>query len=118
MQKISALGFLSIAVFSLTTLAQTVLPAPPPAKTLESDKFEVKVLADKLNMPWSMKVTPDGKYLLFTSRDNGEISQLDLNSNERIVLATVPNVRFTWQAGLLGMDLDQDFLKNRSVYIC
>ncbi len=91
----------------------TTTPAPPPTPVA----WRVETVAKGVNRPWSLNFAPDGR-LLFTSRDTGVISALDVKSGVVTAFSGLPRVRLGGEAGLLGMALDPDFARNGWLYVC
>jgi len=79
--------------------------------------WRLELVASGVNTPWSLNFAPDGR-LLFTSRDTGTVSALDVSSGEVTELGRVEGVRAEGEAGLLGMALDPDFAENGRLYLC
>ncbi|MGG7055312.1 PQQ-dependent sugar dehydrogenase [Nitrosomonas sp. ANs5] len=86
-----------------------VFAQPAPAE------FEVKTVATGLNFPWGMAFLPDGR-LLVTER----VGRLRIVSPEGDVsdpVQGVPAVYSEKQGGLLGVAIDPDFARNRTIYL-
>jgi glucose/arabinose dehydrogenase len=101
--KLFALLALSCPYFSSTAYAQS-----------SQVKFDVHVLVNGLNHPWSMVFLPDGQILL-TER----IGQLRIVSTDGKLSAPIKGVPAVFakdQGGLLGLALDPDFSKNHLIY--
>jgi glucose/arabinose dehydrogenase len=101
--KLFALLALSSPYFSSTAYAQS-----------SRVKFDVHVLVNGLNHPWSMVFLPDGQILL-TER----IGQLRIVSTDGKLSAPIKGVPAVFakdQGGLLGLALDPDFSKNHLIY--
>lgn len=104
------------AVFMVTTgvLAQPVQQAQP-AQTLSTQSGPVKVerLAT-LDNPWGMAFLPDGRLLI--SEKPGRLRvYADGKLSEPI--KGVPRVEYAGQGGLLDVEIDPDFARNRLVYL-
>ncbi|SDW34961.1 PQQ-dependent sugar dehydrogenase [Nitrosomonas communis] len=101
--KLFALFALSSPYFFSTAYAQS-----------SQVKFDVHVLVNGLNHPWSMVFLPDGQILL-TER----IGQLRIVSTDGKISAPIKGVPAVFaedQGGLLGLALDPDFSKNHLIY--
>ena len=75
------------------------------------------MVVEGVDRPWSLNFAPDGR-LLFTSRDTGVISALDVATGRLTAFTGLPRVRLGGEAGLLGMALDPDFARTGWVYAC
>lgn len=87
------------------------------AETYESrlHDFEVEVIADDLNHPWSVEFLPGGEFLV-TERP-GDVSRVSPGGDTRR-LDGAPEVSATGQGGMLDIRLDPDFADNRRVFFC
>lgn len=78
--------------------------------------YEIEVIAEKLNVPWAIDISNDGK-IYFTERP-GTIRVIEngvLNPNPLITFA----YPFTSQSegGLMGLALDPNYARNRYMYV-
>ncbi|MBL8709803.1 MAG: PQQ-dependent sugar dehydrogenase [Rhodospirillaceae bacterium] len=78
--------------------------------------YEVRPLAEGLEHPWSIALTPDGR-LLVTERP-GRLQRIDPATGARSEIAGLPDVRARAEAGLMGLALDPDFAANGALYLC
>lgn len=81
-----------------------------------SDVPELSLVAKKLEVSWSMVFLPDGNMLL-TERP-GRVRLIDKNGvlQEKVV-ADIEDVQAINEGGLLGIEIDPDFKKNKFVYL-
>ena len=103
-----------------STLPSTPTPTPqPPTPTPQppAPAWRVETVIEGVDRPWSLNFALDGR-LLFTSRDTGVISALDVASGSVTAFAGLPRVRVEGEAGLLGMALDPDFARTGWLYVC
>jgi glucose/arabinose dehydrogenase len=86
----------------------------PTAETLHG-KVQVVTVAEGLEHPWGVAFLPDGRALV-TERP-GRLRIIGTDGQRGESLAGVPAVSATGQGGLLDVQLDPDFAKNRLVYL-
>ncbi len=102
-----------LGVLGLIAVSCTVGNAQNPQRD-----WRVELVKDKLERPWSLNFAPDGR-LLFTGRNSGNLSSLDLKSGQVSVLGQLgPVLRAEGEGGMLGMELDPSFATTGRVYIC
>ncbi|SFI37682.1 PQQ-dependent sugar dehydrogenase [Nitrosomonas sp. Nm34] len=104
---------LIIKLFALLALSSPYVSSTAYAQSSQV-KFDVHVLVNGLNHPWSMVFLPDGQILL-TER----IGQLRIVSTDGKLSAPIKGVPAVFaedQGGLLGLALDPDFSKNHLIY--
>ena len=73
-----------------------------------------KVLARGLDIPWGLAFLPSGDALV-SERDSGIVYRVDKRGGRRAV-DEVPGVYAYGEGGLLGLELDPHFRRNRWVY--
>jgi len=78
-------------------------------------KVRVVAVAEGLEHPWGMAFLPDGRALV-TER-TGRLRIVGTDGKVGAPLEGVPAVSVTGQGGLLDVQLDPDFAKNRLVYL-
>ena len=83
--------------------------------TTEHGKVRLVTVASGLQHPWGMAFLPDGR-LLVTERP-GRLRIVGTDGKLSEPLAGVPAVSATGQGGLLDVQLDPEFAKNRLVYL-
>ena len=105
-----------LTLLLLTVLAALYISIPVSAEDFSTNKHEVTVdtVVQGLNHPWGLAFLPDGKFLV-TERPGS----LRLVSDGRISnpLAGVPEVHTGGQGGLLDIALDNEFDRNRTLFL-
>lgn len=93
-----------------------VLNNPVSTQSSAVAKFSASILADKLEIPWSLVFLPD-KSILFTERP-GRL-RLITPSGALILtpVATIKDVKAIGEGGLLGVVLHPNFAKNHYLYL-
>ncbi|HKR66095.1 MAG TPA: PQQ-dependent sugar dehydrogenase [Thermoanaerobaculia bacterium] len=76
----------------------------------------VSVVAQGLEVPWSIVFAPDGR-MLVTERP-GRVRAIEKGVLRPQPLLSLTNVVATGEAGLMGLALHPDFAKNHFVYLC
>ncbi len=100
----------------LLVLAQTALAGdPPPTADTSHGSVRVATVAEGLEHPWGVAFLPDGRALV-TERP-GRLRIVGTDGKLGEPLAGVPAVSATGQGGLLDVQLDPEFAKNRLVYL-
>ncbi|MFD7440531.1 PQQ-dependent sugar dehydrogenase [Streptomyces sp. NPDC059909] len=87
-------------------------PKAPPAKG------SVKVaatLTEDLKSPWGLAALPDGD-LLVSSRDEGTITRIDVDSGKKTEIGSVPGVAPAGEGGLMGLAVSPSFASDHLVY--
>lgn len=97
---------------ALMLLAATV-PTPPPAPFV-TPGFVQKVVADSLDRPTAMAITPDGRILV--CEQDGRVRLIKRGRLLPIPFLAVPTIAVGEQ-GLLGIALDPEFATNRRMYV-
>jgi aldose sugar dehydrogenase len=80
-------------------------------------RWRVETVVEGVNRPWSLNVLPDGR-LLFNSRDTDALTLLDVATRRTTRVTGLPKPRTGGEAGHLGMAVDIDFARNRTLYVC
>ncbi len=75
-----------------------------------------KTIAQGLAHPWALAFLPDGNFLV-TERP-GALRVVEPGGRIRPPVAGVPTVQARGQGGLLDVALDNDFARNRTLYLC
>ena len=105
-----------LTLLLLTVLAALYISIPVSAEDFNTNKHAVTVdtVVQGLNHPWGLAFLPDGKFLV-TERPGS----LRLVSDGRISnpLAGVPKVHTGGQGGLLDIALDNEFDRNRTLFL-
>ena len=76
--------------------------------------YTVTVISSELKGPWGMHVLPDGRLLISSKPGTIQIVKTDGKIDKTIT--GFPPVQFAAQGGLLDINIDPDFIKNRMVY--
>jgi Glucose/sorbosone dehydrogenases len=76
--------------------------------------YTIKVISTELNGPWGMHALPDGRLLI--SGKPGTMQILTTTGKIDKTITGFPEVQFQGQGGLLDVNIDPDFAKNRMVY--
>ncbi|WP_420625273.1 cadherin domain-containing protein [Candidatus Poriferisodalis sp.] len=90
--------------------------------------LSVKTLVTGLRYPWGIAFTPDGT-MLFTERDGHRqqdplpdplqgLSSLRTDGTLRTVSADFSDLDTDENGGVMGLEVDPDFVDNRRIYIC
>lgn len=95
---------------------------PRPGEAADAPRFEsagmagrVATLAEGLEHPWGMAFLPDGR-MLVTERP-GRLRVVSRDGSVSAPLGGVPRVHAQGQGGLLDVEVDPDFGRNRLVYL-
>ncbi|UYQ66677.1 PQQ-dependent sugar dehydrogenase [Streptomyces peucetius] len=97
---------------SATASSTAPSPSGPPAKG------SVKVLStltEDLKSPWGVAALPGGD-LLVSSRDEGTITRIDVESGKKTEIGSVPGVEPGGEGGLMGLALSPSFASDHQVY--
>ncbi len=124
---------LALAIFILITTAGMAQTGPPvetnPANSdykpafagqtrigsvVTKTPYAVTVISTELHSPWGMHVLPDGRLLISCKPGTMQIVTTDGKIDKTIT--GFPEVQFAGQGGLLDVNIDPDFTKNRMVY--
>jgi glucose/arabinose dehydrogenase len=87
----------------------------PPTADTDQGKVRIVTVAEGLEHPWGVAFLPDGRALV-TERP-GRLRIVGADGKLGAPLEGVPAVSATGQGGLLDVQLDPDFAKNRLVYL-
>jgi glucose/arabinose dehydrogenase len=107
----------SVATF-LVSPSQTTVPIPEPGGGLGTGNNTgpgLQVLAEDLEIPWSVDIAPDGR-LFFTERP-GRIRIIEADGNLLQEPAAFINVEHRGESGLLGLVLHPNFTENHLLYV-
>ncbi len=101
---------------SIIEVESTPTDQPSPiAKENKVNKEPISVLAQGLNIPWSMDFLPD-KSIIFTQRP-GEVRLIDPQGNlKELPILVINDVHHSGEGGLLGIAVHPDFENNNYVY--
>jgi len=76
--------------------------------------YTATVISTELKGPWGMHVLPDGRLLISGKPGNMQIVTTDGKIDK--VITGFPAVQYENQGGLLDVNIDPDFTKNRMIY--
>jgi glucose/arabinose dehydrogenase len=102
----------SVSAPSVGTTSSSVTPSPPASTTPAP---VAQVIADHLDVPWSVAFLPGGSALL-TLRDKAELLHLR-PGNRPVVLGTVPGVVPEGEGGLLGVAVSPGYSQDHEVFV-
>ena len=94
--------------------AETPPPSATPSPQRKPSQPRVEVVAEQLDVPWSLAFAPDGR-LFFTER-SGRVRVITKGRVEPEPLATL-RVTAVTEAGLMGLALDPEFSRNGYLYV-
>lgn len=98
----------------LVTLACTKPPVIPERPVTATPG--VTVVAQGLEVPWSIAFAPDGRMLV--AERPGRVRVIENGRLRETPLLSLTNVVATGEAGLMGLTLHPDFATNHFVYLC
>jgi glucose/arabinose dehydrogenase len=105
----------SAAALALILAQPACASDQPPTADTERGKVRVVTVAEGLEHPWGVAFLPDGRALV-TERP-GRLRLVGTDGKLGAPLEGVPAVSVTGQGGLLDVQLDPEFAKNRWVYL-
>jgi len=79
-------------------------------------KLSITLISHDLKVPFALRCLPDGRFLITEKQGNMRILKAD-GSNDKTI-AGVPPVAFGGQGGLLDVNFDDSFVKNRTLFWC
>src|ERR1044072_4842248 len=83
----------------------------------DAQTLDERVVIDSLTTPWEIIWGPDN-WIWFTEKLNGQISRVDPETGERIVLTDILEVtNSTQESGLLGMAMHPNFATTPHVFV-
>lgn len=118
MTKYAAIALVLIlsAVFLFQrTKKADFLPLPDAVQKTSSEKENVSVVAGDFDTPWALAFLPSGN-ILVTER-GGRITEVDVKSGGKKVIADLPQVKEIGEGGLLGLALDPDYVRNNYIFL-
>ncbi|RZI95919.1 MAG: PQQ-dependent sugar dehydrogenase [Rubrivivax sp.] len=77
---------------------------------------QLETVVEGLKTPWAVAFLPDGQFLI-TERD-GAMRTAKAGGKPSAPIQGVPPVDAAGQGGLLDVQLDSDFARNRTIYFC
>jgi len=105
----------SAAALALILAQPACASDQPPTTDTQHGMVRIVTVAEGLEHPWGMAFLPDGRALV-TERP-GRLRIVGADGKPGAPLEGVPAVSATGQGGLLDVQLDPDFAKNRFVYL-
>jgi aldose sugar dehydrogenase len=120
MKKFLIFAVVALSIVVLVTLYQqrflnnsSPAPSSTPTEQGVSKPEKVEVIAQNLEIPWSMAFLPNGD-LLFTER----AGSLKVISNRNVrTISEIEDVRHIGEGGLMGVEVHPDFEQNNFIYI-
>jgi len=105
-------------LFMVTAVGLLTLSSAAHAQTFKSSAGEIKVetVAGGLSHPWALAFLPDGR-MLVTERP-GRMRIATSDGKLLPPLQGVPKVAAYGQGGLLDVELDRNFARNKTLYFC
>ncbi len=79
-----------------------------------SPKFKIEMVAENLEVPWSIAFAPDGR-IFFTERP-GRVRVIENGKLKEKPIHVFADVELDGETGLMGMALHPDFSENRLMY--
>ncbi|GAA4823002.1 PQQ-dependent sugar dehydrogenase [Nocardioides caeni] len=88
-----------------------------PADRAALPGLRVEVIARGLDHPWEVQQLPSG-HLLVTQRDRRALTLVNLSGGKRNLEFPSASVWASGETGLLGLEVDPNFTRNRRIYTC
>ena len=88
---------------------QTDAPAAP-----KSADFDVQIITERLDAPWSVAFLPDGSFLV--TENGGTLRVVKTSGFVSAPIEGMPGVKSVGAEGLHEVVLDPDFARNRTIY--
>lgn len=85
------------------------------ASATENDSYTTRVIAEKLNFPWSLAELPEGGFLV-TER-GGQLLYLSEKGQRQLISLALPDLFAQAQAGLFEVLLTPDFAQSRELVL-
>ena len=101
------------AVLALSAQSQ---PLSATSAAADAPRLEARPVAWGLEHPWALAFLPDGRYLV--TEKPGRMRIIEANGRLLAPLAGLPAIAAGGQGGLLDVQLDSDFARNRTLYFC
>lgn len=93
-------------------------PAATPAPSPPSQDLDVTVVQEGLSIPWDIAFAPDGRMVVSERPGRLRVYASGEPNAELLQTIEVPDVRALGEAGVMGMDFDQDFEEYPYLYVC
>jgi glucose/arabinose dehydrogenase len=100
---------ISLVLLLVACTKPATMPATPKSRN-------VTVVAQGLEVPWSIAFAPDGR--MFVTERPGRVRVIESGRLRAEPLLSLTDVVATGEAGLMGLALHPDFARNRFVYLC
>ncbi|HCB05540.1 MAG TPA: PQQ-dependent sugar dehydrogenase [Nocardioides sp.] len=94
----------------------TATKSSPPGPGRKAPKLKVRTVVSQLDHPWDVRSLPGGA-LLFTQRDRATLSVFRKGHVRRVKFPS-SSVWVSGETGLMGLEVDPGFTKNRRIYTC
>lgn len=102
---------LKFRLFSIVVLGcMWICGAPLAGQTLQT-----RTVIDNIGIPWEILWGPDN--MIWMTERQGQVSRLNPETGEVLVIATIPEVKQGGEGGLLGMALHPDFPTTPQVFL-
>lgn len=101
---------------SAIVLIFTVLTCIGITGTAQAQAVRGQTVASGLQNPWALAFLPAGRFLV--SERDGSMRVVQPDGKVGAPIAGVPEVEAAGQGGLLDVLLDDDFVRNRTLYFC
>ncbi|MCD2511991.1 PQQ-dependent sugar dehydrogenase [Comamonas endophytica] len=82
----------------------------------DAPRLEARAVADGLEHPWALAFLPGGRYLV--TEKPGRMRVIEADGRVQAPLSGLPAIAAGGQGGLLDVQLDSDFERNRTLYFC
>lgn len=109
-----------VAVITLTATLLTpsaLAAAPDDGSRAQAPALTVKRLVTGLDHPWDVRPIGRGR-LIYTQRDRATVSIWERGETRRIKGFPTGSVWVSGETGLMGLDVSDDFAKNRRFWTC
>lgn len=118
MRPVLALPVAAAAALLTLAMAPAVHAQPLAATPAAAGALvvEAKAVASGLENPWALAFLPDGRYLV--TEKPGRMRIVEADGRLLAPLAGLPAIAAGGQGGLLDVQLDSDFARNRTLYFC
>ena len=93
-----------------------ILLGLPLATASQAEEVIPTIIARGLDHPWALAFLPGGAYLV--SERTGALRVVEAGGKIGAPIAGLPAIAVGGQGGLLDVVLDQDFVRNRTLYFC
>lgn len=112
----SALALPLIPCAALLALGIQAQPLPASPAAADAPRLDARPVAQGLEHPWALAFLPDGRFLV--TEKPGRMRIVEADGRLLAPLAGLPDIAAGGQGGLLDVQLDSDFARNRTLYFC